>query len=143
LNTREFVIFDGRRAHEVEAFKGERVSLIFFTAERWHMSEGMYLDLLRDLGFPIPDLQMMNKMQASLPVPAGYGQNHLSYLTKVGRRIATKMVSQSAKPSSASSWRQPLQGSTWGLASLPKCSFSEIIDNSLNMCLAFRVPTSI
>lgn len=49
------VVFDGNRAHEVESFKGERYSIVFFTASGW--AKGKVKDvkyLQNDCGFPFP-----------------------------------------------------------------------------------------
>eukprot|EP00929_Paragymnodinium_shiwhaense_P070491 TRINITY_DN35696_c0_g1_i2.p1 TRINITY_DN35696_c0_g1~~TRINITY_DN35696_c0_g1_i2.p1 ORF type:complete len:1151 (-),score=194.30 TRINITY_DN35696_c0_g1_i2:189-3641(-) len=69
----EFVLFDGKRAHEVEPFCGQRMSFVFFTQDRWSAALPEQLQQLRELGFPVPTLRMMVEMRAALPEPLGYG----------------------------------------------------------------------
>jgi len=49
------VMFDGNRAHEVEAFEGERYSTVFFTSSGWAKGKAKDVKYLRnDCGFPYP-----------------------------------------------------------------------------------------
>eukprot|EP00421_Protoceratium_reticulatum_P005672 CAMPEP_0168365690 /NCGR_PEP_ID=MMETSP0228-20121227/4847_1 /TAXON_ID=133427 /ORGANISM="Protoceratium reticulatum, Strain CCCM 535 (=CCMP 1889)" /LENGTH=448 /DNA_ID=CAMNT_0008378477 /DNA_START=9 /DNA_END=1355 /DNA_ORIENTATION=+ len=51
---KELLLFDGRRAHEVLAFKGERYSLVWFSCARYWDAGSEALKKLTDLGFVIP-----------------------------------------------------------------------------------------
>merc|ERR1711907_161204 len=48
-------IFDGNRAHEVEAFKGQRYSLVFFTARGYGKGKPQDVEFMKkECGFPFP-----------------------------------------------------------------------------------------
>ena len=47
-------VFDGRKAHAVTAFKGQRFSLVFFCSQSTDASEALKLEL-QTLGFQVPD----------------------------------------------------------------------------------------
>jgi len=47
-------VFDGNRAHEVEAFKGERFTLVFFTGGGWKTMKPEYIEFMKSAGFPFP-----------------------------------------------------------------------------------------
>ena len=66
------VIYDGRKAHEVTDFEGERFSLVFFMRKNAHEA-GSKRQLFRDLkehGFPAPGtLSSAQKAMTLLPDP--------------------------------------------------------------------------
>ena len=54
LNPRRWSEFDGRKAHETEAFSGSRVSFVFYTTSTWETAAKEDLDLLKSLGVRLP-----------------------------------------------------------------------------------------
>jgi len=54
-------VFDGRRAHEVTAFKGTRWSLVFFTCGKYDRASGEVQSTLDDLGFQFPTAKALKK----------------------------------------------------------------------------------
>jgi len=57
-------LFNGNRAHEVEPFKGERYSVVFFTSKGW--SKGKTKDvkfLTEQCGFPFPTAACLSKLK--------------------------------------------------------------------------------
>merc|ERR1711920_465026 len=53
--SKDTVVFDGNRAHEVDDFEGQRYSAVFFTASGWARGKPKDVQFLRnDCGFPFP-----------------------------------------------------------------------------------------
>merc|ERR1712187_460125 len=50
-----FALFDGKRAHSVEPFSGQRYSLIFYSVRRFEHSLREDRDALAALGVPFPE----------------------------------------------------------------------------------------
>ena len=95
LNTHEqFGMFDGCRGHEVEDYTGERMSLVFYTTQRWLRADDADTQKLWELGFPVPTVPMMNKMHMHFPAAVGYTGAH--------RHSCTDLVSQQPLVSSNS-----------------------------------------
>jgi len=65
-------LFDGNRAHEVESFKGERFSVVYFTAGKYWKTKPEVQELLGDRGFEFPKEETMAYMSTILPPPKGY-----------------------------------------------------------------------
>jgi len=58
------IVFDGNRAHEVDEFKGERYSVVFFTASGYGKGKAKDVNFLRtDCGFPFPSPGDMAKLK--------------------------------------------------------------------------------
>jgi len=56
-------VFDGNRAHEVESFKGERYSLVFFTARGYGKVKAPKVKYLKKIGFPWPTPQELARLK--------------------------------------------------------------------------------
>jgi len=58
------VVFDGNRAHEVDPFEGERYSVVFFTASGYGKGKDKDVKFLsKDCGFPFPQPEDMKKLK--------------------------------------------------------------------------------
>jgi hypothetical protein len=66
--SKQTVLFDGNRAHEVDTFEGERYSVVFFTASGWAKGKPKDVQFLqKDCGFPFPtpgDIAKLKKAYA-------------------------------------------------------------------------------
>merc|ERR1719330_630542 len=73
LNLREnMALFDGCRGHEVDDFKGERFSVVWFSAGKfWTMTEEQK-EFLEECGFTVPNGQDLGPVTKLLPPPRGY-----------------------------------------------------------------------
>jgi len=60
---RQTLVFDGNRAHEVEAFAGSRYSCVFFSASGYGKAKPQDVKTLRKLGFPYPTLETMTALK--------------------------------------------------------------------------------
>merc|ERR1712226_1266200 len=56
---KETVIFDGNRAHEVEAFTGDRYSVVFFSTSGFQKVPVADVKYLQSLGVPYPTIKEM------------------------------------------------------------------------------------
>lgn len=63
-------LFDGKRAHEVDPFEGERYSLVFFTCPRFWKIPEETLELLHSCEFIVPTQEQIDKLKGVLK-PAG------------------------------------------------------------------------
>jgi len=62
--SKQTIVFDGNRAHEVDAFQGERYSVVFFTASGHGKGKPKDVEFLRnDCGFPFPTAADMAKLK--------------------------------------------------------------------------------
>jgi len=61
--TREFVLFDGNKAHGVQPFKGNRFSLVFFTTSKWWKMQKKEVSTLKKLGFVVPSVSNMDRVK--------------------------------------------------------------------------------
>jgi hypothetical protein len=61
----ETAVFDGNRAHEVEAFDGDRYSIVFFTARGYSRLQPKDVKIAKQCGFPWPTPQELNKLKRS------------------------------------------------------------------------------
>jgi len=59
------LIFDGLRAHEVNAFTGHRYSIVFFAASGFQKIKPEHQKYLKSLGMPFPTAQAVTKLQAA------------------------------------------------------------------------------
>merc|ERR1712113_661360 len=57
------LVFDGNRAHEVEAFKGDRYSVVYFSASGYDKVKPKDVKTLKKLGFPYPTLDTMTALK--------------------------------------------------------------------------------
>merc|ERR1719375_204968 len=66
------VLFDGKRGHAVDDFRGERYSLVFFTCPRFEKMSKECRGYMSASGFPIPTQGSMAKVLNLLRKPRGY-----------------------------------------------------------------------
>lgn len=69
-----FVLFNGNCAHEVNAFEGERYSLVFFSCRNFFRAPEEVQTFLKDCGIPLPTLTSLEHMENILHPPAGYSE---------------------------------------------------------------------
>jgi len=69
---KHMALFDGRRAHQVEAFKGERYSLVWFTCPRNERVDAQRKAGMIACGFPMPTKQDSKRANDLMPPPSGY-----------------------------------------------------------------------
>ena len=67
LNIKKGVVFDGNCAHEVEPFKGERYSLIFFTLKKYKKASDAVKRKMVNMGADWPTIASLNGFQAKVP----------------------------------------------------------------------------
>jgi hypothetical protein len=73
LDTRKhMVLFDGRRAHQVEPFSGERYSLVWFTCPRSDRADAKALAEMQQCGFQVPTKKQIASSLTLLKPPSGY-----------------------------------------------------------------------
>mmetsp|Transcript_6720 Transcript_6720/g.11563 ORF Transcript_6720/g.11563 Transcript_6720/m.11563 type:complete len:458 (-) Transcript_6720:201-1574(-) len=84
-------LFDGCRAHAVEAFKGSRYSLVFFSIGKYWKAPQPATDFLRSYGAELPTKENMKYYMEQMPVPRGY-----KGFTKV-KKIAKAQFQKSSK----------------------------------------------
>ncbi|CAE8694958.1 unnamed protein product [Polarella glacialis] len=65
-------LFDGRRAHSVEAFKGERFSLVFFSAGKYWKTPQKVQSFLSSCRCKFPAEKSMEYYNGKLPTATGY-----------------------------------------------------------------------
>jgi len=69
---KQMALFDGRRAHQVEAFKGERYSLVWFTCPRNDRVSAEKRSNMIKCGFPLPTKKETETSLRLLKPPGGY-----------------------------------------------------------------------
>jgi len=62
--SKKFAFFNGNNAHGVQAFGGDRFSLVFFTTSKWWKVKDKENDTLKRLGFMVPTVKSMDKVKA-------------------------------------------------------------------------------
>jgi hypothetical protein len=62
--SKKFAIFNGNCAHGVEAFKGERFSLVFFTTKGYQKIKGEDFKKMEKVGFKVPTEKLIKDMKA-------------------------------------------------------------------------------
>lgn len=86
-------LFDGRRAHSVEAFSGTRFSMVFFSAGKyWKASSKLVNFLKKDCKVEWPTDASMDYYLKTLPKPKGYKE-----FPKGGKSAAAKKQKVTAK----------------------------------------------
>merc|ERR1712014_340742 len=65
-------LFDGRRAHAVEAFKGSRFSLVFFSIGKYWKAPQPAVNFLTKHGAAFPTEKSMKYYINKMPQPRGY-----------------------------------------------------------------------
>lgn len=70
--SKNLLLFDGRRAHFVHAFSGERFSLVFFTCPRYKRVTTKSKNVLKNCGFKFPDTKTAKLTLSLLASPRGY-----------------------------------------------------------------------
>ena len=71
--SKNVALFDGRRAHCVDDFQGERFSLVYFTCPRYWKVDAKQQEGLSECGFRFPSEADTEKLLSSLAPPVGYG----------------------------------------------------------------------
>jgi len=69
--SKELLLFDGKRCHEVAPFKGERYSLVWFTCARYWEAGAPALRKLASLGFNVPSEASIKSVERLLRAPGG------------------------------------------------------------------------
>lgn len=69
---KRMALFDGRRAHQVEPFSGERYSLVWFTCPRNDRADAKALAAMQLCGFNVPTKKQTATALALLKPPNGY-----------------------------------------------------------------------
>ena len=94
------LLFDGRRAHAVEAFCGERYSLVFFTCCWFANAAAETRAQLAIAGVPFPDARAMEHYTRLLAPPLGYERRW--------RPISLPAAFGLAEPPKALHWPAPV-----------------------------------
>jgi len=68
-----WALFDGRRAHQVDPFKGERFSLVYFTCPRNDRVDKETKRRMEECGFPMPTAKSQQFNMNLMAAPSGYG----------------------------------------------------------------------
>ena len=68
------VLFDGNRAHMVNAFSGQRYSIVFFAQSQYHKAPEAELVFLEDNALGVPTEQDLRFFVSLLSPPKGYGR---------------------------------------------------------------------
>lgn len=85
LNLKDgFALFNGNCAHEVNAFEGERYSLVFFTVGKFWKTPPDVKKLLTDAGIQWPTEESLTRIGALLHPPRGYGSERKATDDKPG-----------------------------------------------------------
>jgi len=93
---KHMAMFDGRRAHQVTPFSGERYSLVWFTCPRNHkVDKDKKAEMLR-CGFQMPTPKDAKILQGALTPPTGYENNKHS-ATKADATKFLTWVSKEAR----------------------------------------------
>lgn len=71
---KQMALFDGRRAHQVEPFQGERYSLVWFTCPRNNRVSGANKANMIKCGFQLPTKKQMDTSLGLLKAPCGYAK---------------------------------------------------------------------
>lgn len=66
------LLFDGKRAHSVDPFEGERYSLVFFTCPRFWKASEETKNILVQAGFPNQSEEKVTVLRSMLRNPSGY-----------------------------------------------------------------------
>jgi len=83
-----FVLFNGNCAHEVNAFEGERYSLVFFSCRNFFRATEEVNTFLKDCGLPLPTLPILEHMENILHPPKGYsGGLHKSFEKRPSMKV--------------------------------------------------------
>lgn len=61
--SKQFALFNGNNAHGVQAFSGNRFSLVFFTTSKFYKVNDKEMSTLRRLGFKTPTVATMDKVK--------------------------------------------------------------------------------
>jgi len=112
--SRNLCVFDGNRAHEVEDFKGERYSLVFFSVGKYWKATQELQSQLVDRGFPVPSDETMAEATKLLPPPRGYLREGQSLSAMFGLKEKMKVLSWPTAASEATKTRGSTSGSTEG-----------------------------
>lgn len=81
IDVRETALFDGRCAHEVEAFSGERFSVVFFTVKGWEKTPKDLREALRNNDVFFPTVEDMSYVTSQISNARGHaGQRTLDEL---------------------------------------------------------------
>eukprot|EP00421_Protoceratium_reticulatum_P043604 CAMPEP_0168444948 /NCGR_PEP_ID=MMETSP0228-20121227/45311_1 /TAXON_ID=133427 /ORGANISM="Protoceratium reticulatum, Strain CCCM 535 (=CCMP 1889)" /LENGTH=408 /DNA_ID=CAMNT_0008459405 /DNA_START=62 /DNA_END=1285 /DNA_ORIENTATION=- len=94
------VLFDGNRAHEVEAFTGERFSLVFFSIGNYWKASPAVQELLLERGFALPEEASMAAAKSLLPAPRGYYGQSNSLTSMFGGKEQKKVLHWQDAPES-------------------------------------------
>ena len=70
--SREILLFDGKRAHCVTDFTGERYSLVFFMCPRFNVVSDEAWDVLHEAEFPVLSAKSMERFVGALRKPRGF-----------------------------------------------------------------------
>jgi len=72
---KNWALFDGRRAHEVDPFKGERFSLVYFTCPRNDRIDAKTKAAMLKCGFPMPTPKSTQRNMELMAAPSGYADS--------------------------------------------------------------------
>ena len=114
-------LFDGRRAHSVQAFRGERYSLVFFSTSAFARARGDVLAFVSSLGAQVPT-------SASLQRAARYLAPAKGYSCGKQQRGIREMCGQAARPTFRA-WITP--------------SLLNIESSCLDTCLSFLISPAL
>lgn len=81
-------LFDGRRAHAVQQFKGSRYSLVFFSSGNYWKTPLPAKNFLTKHGAEFPQVESMKYYTGLMPAPKGY--KGASFNAKVAKAAKTK-----------------------------------------------------
>jgi len=86
--SKDLVLFDGNRAHEVDDFQGERFSVVYYTTKGYDQIPEDQQAILKDCGFPLPTAEDLNRVWPLLPEPRGYEGQRLEKFFDAGAAAA-------------------------------------------------------
>merc|ERR1739848_515724 len=72
---KQMALFDGRRAHQVDKFEGERYSLVWFTCPRNDRATAQKKAAMIKCGFEFPSKKSTEDALSLLKPPSGYGKS--------------------------------------------------------------------
>lgn len=79
---KNWALFDGRRAHEVDPFKVDRISLVYFTCPRNDRINAQTKAAMLKCGFKLPTPKSTQRNMALMSAPSGYGTGTKSKQSK-------------------------------------------------------------
>jgi len=94
---KNWALFDGRRAHEVDPFKGDRISLVYFTCPRNDRIDAKTKAAMVKCGFKLPTPKSTQRNMTLMSAPSGYGKTAKESKYKIGGQKYQLWLPKTAK----------------------------------------------